>query len=111
MPRLRAFLLNLLTVTASVAFTLLVLEGVLRFMPVAWAPPVELPTAENPIQRYAANQPFTWSLGWNFFHVVRGRSNAQGFRRLRLRPRGCDPLVAVAGDSFTRRCACRSPRP
>jgi hypothetical protein len=101
MPRLRAFLLNLLTVTASVAFTLLVLEGVLRFMPVAWAPPVEPPTAENPIQRYAANQPFTWSLGWNFFHVVRGRSNAQGFLADYDYDRAAaTPLVAVAGDSF-----------
>ena len=73
MQRLRAFLLNLITVIASVAFTLLVIEGALRLFPVAWAPSVEPPSADNPIQRYAASQSFTWSLGWNFHDVVRGR--------------------------------------
>jgi len=101
MQRLRAFLFNLLTVAASVAFTLLMLEGVLRLLPVARAPPVEPPTADNPIQRYAPNQSFTWSLGWNFFHVVRGRSNAQGFLADYDYDRtATTPLVAVAGDSF-----------
>ncbi len=79
MQRLRSALLNLLTIAASIAVTLLVLEIVLRFLPVAWSPPVEPPTAENPIQRYAANTPYTWSLGWNFYMVSHGRSNAQGF--------------------------------
>jgi hypothetical protein len=101
MQRLRAFLLNLITVAASIAFTLLMIEGMLRFLPVAWAPPVEPPSADNPIQRYAANQPFTWSLGWNFFHVVRGRSNAQGFLADYDYDRvATTPLIAVAGDSF-----------
>jgi SGNH hydrolase-like domain, acetyltransferase AlgX len=101
MQRLRAILLNLLTVAASVAVTLLVLEGVLRFLPVAWAPPVEPPSADNSIQRYAANQAFTWSLGWNFFHVVHGRSNAQGFLANYDYDRtATTPLVAVVGDSF-----------
>jgi hypothetical protein len=101
MQRLRAILLNLLTVAASVAVTLLVLEGVLRFLPVAWAPPVEPPSADNSIQRYAANQAFTWSLGWNFFHVVHGRSNAQGFLADYDYDRtATTPLVAIVGDSF-----------
>jgi hypothetical protein len=101
MQRLRAFLLNLITVFASIAFTLLVIEGMLRLLPVARAPPVEPPSADNPIQRYAPNQPFTWSLGWNFFHVVRGRSNAQGFLADYDYDRAAaTPLVAVVGDSF-----------
>ena len=101
MQRLRAFLLNLATVIASVAFTLLILEGVLRLLPVAWAPPVEPPPADNPIQRYAANQSFTWSLGWNFHDVVRGRSNAQGFLADYDYDRAAaPPLVAVVGDSY-----------
>ena len=101
MQRLRAFFLNLATVVASVAFTLLILEGVLRLLPVAWAPPVEPPPADNPIQRYAANQSFTWSLGWNFHDVVRGRSNAQGFLADYDYDRAAaSPLVAVVGDSF-----------
>ncbi|MEA2906229.1 MAG: hypothetical protein QOI12_3616 [Alphaproteobacteria bacterium] len=99
--RLKSGLLNLLTVIASVAVTLLVAEVVLRFLPVAAALPVEPPTAANPIQRYVANQPFTWSFDWNLVHAVRGRSNAQGF----LADYDYDaadprPLVAVVGDSF-----------
>ncbi len=101
MLRLKAFSLNLLTVAASVALTLGAAELVLRFLPVATAPPVEAPTADNPIQRYVANRPYTWSIGWTMDNVVRGRSNAQGFLAdydyVTTDPR---PLVAVVGDSF-----------
>lgn len=101
MQRIRALLLNLLTIAASVACTLLLLEVILQFLPVAWSPPVEPPTAENPIQRYAANTPFTWSLGWNFYKVIRGRSNAQGFLAdYDYNSTATTPLVAVVGDSY-----------
>jgi hypothetical protein len=101
MQRLRSALLNLLTIAASIAVTLLVLEIVLRFLPVAWSPPIEPPTAENPIQRYAANTPYTWSLGWNFYMVNHGRSNAQGFLAdYDYDATATTPLVAVAGDSY-----------
>jgi hypothetical protein len=101
MQRLRAAFLNALAVVASVAITLLVLEIVLRFLPVAWSPPVVPPTAENPIQRYAPNTPFTWSLGWNFYAVIHGRSNAQGFLADHdYAAANSTPLVAVAGDSY-----------
>jgi hypothetical protein len=42
---------------AASSFALLVLEAVLRAMPVASTPPVESPTAENPIQRCAPSSP------------------------------------------------------
>jgi len=101
MQRLRLILANLLTVAASVLVTLVLAEIVLRFLPVAWAPPVEPPTAENPIQRYVASTPFTWSLGWNFYVVVRGRTNAQGFvADYDYEAKATPPLVAVAGDSY-----------
>jgi hypothetical protein len=101
MLRLRSTLVNVLTVLASVGVTLLVLEVVLRFLPVAWSPPVVPPTAENPIQRYAANTPFTWSLGWDFNTVIRGRTNAQGFvADYDYDAAATSPLVAVAGDSY-----------
>jgi hypothetical protein len=101
MQRLRSALVNVLMVLASVGVTLLVLEIVLRFLPVAWSPPVVPPTAENPIQRYAANTPFTWSLGWDFNTVIRGRTNAQGFvADYDYDAAAMSPLVAVAGDSY-----------
>jgi hypothetical protein len=101
MKKLRSLGLNLLTVAGSLVFTLLALEIALRFFPVAWAPPIEPPTTANPIQRYAANTPFTWSLGWDFYHVVRGRSNAQGFLAdYDYDSAAATPLIAVVGDSF-----------
>src|SRR4051812_6918727 len=101
MPGLRATLLNLLTVAVSVAGTLLLLEIALRFLPVAQAPPVEPPTAGNPIQRYVANVPFAWSSGWDFENVVHGRSNAQGFiADYDYDPGAATPLIAVVGDSY-----------
>jgi len=99
--RLKAFVLNLLTIMVSVGATLLAAEIVLRFLPVATALPVEPPTAENPIQRYGANHPYVWSFDWTMHSVVRGRSNAQGFLAdydyTVVDPR---PLVAVIGDSY-----------
>jgi SGNH hydrolase-like domain, acetyltransferase AlgX len=101
MRRLRSFLAGLLEVAAGVVFLLLVQEVVLRFLPVAWAPPVQAPTATDPIQRYQPNRPFTWSLGWNFYVVVRGRSNAQGFiAGYDYYSAAPQPVVAVVGDSM-----------
>jgi hypothetical protein len=101
MRRLRSFLAGTLEVTAGIVVLLLVQEAVLRFLPVAWAPAVQPPTATDPIQRYQPNQPYTWSLGWNFYVVVRGRSNAQGF--IAAHDYGSaapQPVVAVVGDSM-----------
>jgi hypothetical protein len=99
--RLRAFFLNLLTVGVSLLVALLLLEAGLRFMPVAWAPPVVPPSADNPIQRYQPNTPFTWSIGWNFAVVNHGRTNAQGFvADYDYDAAARTPLVAVLGDSY-----------
>lgn len=101
MHRLRSVFLNLTVMAASVAVTLLIFEVVLRFLPVAWSPPMVAPTAENPIQRYEPNTPYTWSLGWNFYQVNHGRSNAQGFLAdYDYAAAATTPLVAVAGDSY-----------
>lgn len=101
MRSLRNFAVNLLLVFASIAVTLLLLEAGLRLFPVAWSPPVQPPTAQNPIQRYAANAPATWSLGWDFTNVVHGRTNAQGWLAdYDYDPDAKTPLVAVVGDSY-----------
>jgi hypothetical protein len=101
MQRWRLLLGNALTVMASFGFAIALLELVLRLLPVAWAPPVQPATAENPIQRYAPNTAYTWSLGWNFSIVVHGRTNAQGFTaRYDYDATATSPLVTVVGDSF-----------
>jgi SGNH hydrolase-like domain, acetyltransferase AlgX len=95
------FLRDGLTMAATGLATLIVFEIVFRFLPVATAPPVHLPTVADPIERYASNTPYTWSLGWNFYTVVRGSSNAQGWLAdYDYDPRAATPLVAVAGDSM-----------
>src|SRR3954453_22885420 len=100
MQRLRSAFVDLLLVVASVAITLLAFEIVLRFLPVAWSPPIVPPTAENPIQRYQPNTSFTWSLGWNFNFVVQKRTNAQGFVAAYDYDRDANtPLLAIVGDS------------
>lgn len=86
---------------ATGVITLLVFELVARTLPVATAPPVEPPSAANPIQRYVANTPYTWSFGWNFYAIVHGTSNAQGFLAdYDYNAKATTPLVAVAGDSM-----------
>jgi hypothetical protein len=98
---MKRLLLDVLGVGAGVILLLIGLEVVLRFMPVAWAPAVQPPTATDPIQRYVANAPFTWSLGWNFYHVVHGRTNAQGFvADYDYSTSVSKPTLAVIGDSF-----------
>jgi hypothetical protein len=90
-----------MAVVASTLVALLLLEVMLRFLPVAWAPPVQPPTASNPIQRYIPNTPYTWSLGWDFYVVAHGRTNAQGFvANYDYDTTATTPLVAVLGDSF-----------
>jgi acetyltransferase AlgX (SGNH hydrolase-like protein) len=101
MKRVRAFLVGVLEVGAGIVFLALAHELVLRFLPVAWAPTVQGPTATHPIQRYQPNQSFTWSLGWNFYVVVRGRTNAQGFvSDYDYDATESKPLIAVVGDSM-----------
>ena len=101
MQRWRAFLAGALEVIAGVAFLVLAHEVVLRFLPVAWAPRVQAPAAADPIQRYQPGTPFTWSLGWDFYVVVKGRTNAQGFvSAYDYDPADARPLVAVIGDSM-----------
>jgi hypothetical protein len=99
--RLRTIFKDVLIMAATGVATLLVVEAILRFLPVATAPPVEPPTAMNPIQRYAPNTPYTWSLGWDFYAVIRGTSNSQGFlANYDYDAKATTPLVAVVGDSM-----------
>jgi len=98
---MRRVLGNTILVAASALFAIALLEIALRFFPVAWAPPVQPPTATDPIQRYAPNTRYTWSLGWDFYAVVHGRTNAQGFvANYDYDAKATTPLVAVIGDSF-----------
>ena len=79
MTRRRELALNLLLSLASIFVCLLVAEIVFRFLPVSTGLRSLPVTAADPVLHFAPNRPFTNSLGWNFYNVVRGRVNNAGF--------------------------------
>ena len=94
-------LVNSALAIGSVAITLLVLETVLRVLPIDWKVPIFPPTADDPIQRYVPNASFVSSIGWNLSSVVRGRTNAQGWLSdYDYDAAASTPLLAVVGDSY-----------
>jgi hypothetical protein len=93
-------LVNSALVVGSTVITLLVIETVLRFLPIDWKVPIFPPTADDPIQRYTPNAPFVSSIGWNLSFVVRSRTNAQGWLAdYDYDETASTPLIAVIGDS------------
>ncbi len=98
----RSALVHLLTLSAaSLAICLLLIEGVLRLLPVSSGLRSLPVNAENPVFHFTPNQPFVHSLGWDMHNVVRGRVNNAGWVNdqdyVRENPL---PLLAVVGDSY-----------
>ena len=83
----------------GVLLTLLVLEGVLRLLPVnaGWTNPA--PTHDEPLIRYVPGAPFVYSRGWSFANVQRGRFNNLGYVSEHDYRAGA-LTVAVIGDSY-----------
>jgi hypothetical protein len=84
---------------ASVVFLLLALEGVLRFAPTAKGLHRANPPSSASSARLVRNQEYTFSMGWDLRHVVRGRTNSMGF----ISPHEYQPdarAIALIGDSF-----------
>jgi hypothetical protein len=84
----------------SVLALLAVMELALRMLPAARGLHRENPQSPASSARFIRNQKYTFSMGWDLRHVVRGRTNAMGF----LSPHDFDaadrPAVALLGDSF-----------
>lgn len=98
---MRSVLLRFLAAVLPCLLLVVLLEGVLRFLPVQSHVSYQPVNGDNPVARYRPNQEFVYSQHWNFQHSTHGRTNAQGFV--------CDydydsenggPLVAVIGDSY-----------
>jgi hypothetical protein len=85
----------------SILVTGVLLDVVLRFLPVSEGLR-GLPVNENnPVYRYAPNRELLWSKGWNFTVVNQIRTNNYGFINDRdYDPSEISPLLAVIGDSF-----------
>jgi len=76
-------------------------EIVLRFLPVNAGLQTRTVNDRNPVMRFAENRPFTYSVGWNFTLVNRGRTNNFGFVNDDDYDAGSrTPLLAVVGDSY-----------
>lgn len=101
MKRLKPFLQNALLALSSVVVTLLLLEILLRFLPVHSSLSAMPVNAADPVAHYAPHLPFTYSVGWNLALARSGRTNNAGY--VNDQDYVADPsqnLIAVIGDSF-----------
>ena len=95
--RIFAAIAVLLGILASLAG----LEVVMRFLPVHTGFRVAPVTAQAPVAHLRPNEPFTFSTGWRFKNVNRGRINNAGFVNDQdYHKEGKRPLLAVVGDSY-----------
>ena len=95
--RIFAAIAVLLGILASLAG----LEVVMRFLPVHTGFRVAPVTAQAPVAHLQPNEPFTFSTGWRFKNVNRGRINNAGFVNDQdYHKEGKRPLLAVVGDSY-----------
>jgi hypothetical protein len=95
------FLLPLLSVLIGFGAPLLVAEVVLRFLPRNELPPLLAVNAANPLLRFTPRQTFTYTRGWDFSLVTRGRTNNLGFVNDQdYDSTAATPLLAIVGDSF-----------
>jgi lysophospholipase L1-like esterase len=100
--RVKAVLFPVLSALIGIFLTLLILEIVVRFLPVVSGLYVEQPiNAQQPVLRFLPNREFTYSRGWNLRGVNTGRTNNFGFINDQdYDPGATSPLAAVIGDSY-----------
>ena len=75
------------------------LEGLLRFLPAGSDLHRENPREARASARLVRNLDYTFSMGWDFRYVVRGRTNSMGFISPHEYRRG-ERAIALLGDSF-----------
>src|SRR2546423_5115942 len=78
---------------------LVAMEVALRLLPIARGVHRQNPQSAGSSTRLLAHHDYTWSLGWDLRHVVRGRTNDMGFISPHEYTAG-RPAVALLGDSF-----------
>ena len=97
----RLWIVRGLALAIGLLGALILLEIVLRVLPVHEGAH-RLPVNEtNPVIRFEPNRQFLWSRDWNFSLVNRVNVNNHGFVSDHdYAAEGTDPLLAVIGDSF-----------
>jgi hypothetical protein len=93
------FVTRTLAFLAGIGGTLLLLEGVLRLLPVLGGTYAADPRAAWPVHTMIPNSEYTYSTGWNLQNIHRGRINNYGY----VAPFDYSPVegaIAVFGDSY-----------
>jgi hypothetical protein len=97
----RTALLAVLAVSISVGFVLAAAEVAARFLPLGTMIFMVAPDSTNPVWHFQPNQHFTYSKGWNFAILNRGRINNAGWVNDQDYDQAArTPLLAVLGDSY-----------
>lgn len=98
---IRSWLLRITAITIGLGGVFVVLEILLRFLPLSESPGYMLVDAEHPIPRFEPNREHTYSVGWNFSIVTKKKSNRAGFySNFDYQSDHELPLMAVIGDSY-----------
>jgi len=107
----RTWTLRGLAVLIGALAPLVVLEVLLRTLPVRDVPDL-LPVDErNPVVRFEPGLEFVWSRDWNFSIVNRVRTNNFGFvSHFDYDANAAGPLLAVIGDSYVEAMMVPSPQ-
>jgi hypothetical protein len=93
------FFRALLGALVAAAVLVVVLEITLRVLPIVSGVHRQSPRSGAASARLVANHDYTWSMGWDLRHVVKGKTNAMGF----IAPYDYSaetPAIALLGDSF-----------
>ncbi|MDP2031014.1 MAG: hypothetical protein Q8K12_15365 [Thiobacillus sp.] len=95
----RRFIKFLLTMLAGGVFFLLLLEAILRLLPVNSGLRMQAVNRERPVMLALENQDYIYSYGWSLTNTHRGKTNNIGMPNSRDWVRG-QPAVLVVGDSY-----------
>lgn len=99
--RLRSTLLGLLSTVLGLVAVALLIEAVLRFLPVNETMRAMPVNEADPVLRYVPNRTTLWSQGPRFCITDTVHANNYGFINDQdYDPKGSGPLVAVVGDSY-----------
>ena len=97
----RHLILSVVSLSLGIAVPIIVLEIVLRLLPVMSSLGTMTVNEQNPIMRFTPNQWFTYSQGWRLSMVNTGRINNYGFvNQMDYRPDTNQKPVVIIGDSY-----------
>ena len=99
--RKRILLFRLSSVCIGLGGLFLLLEIILRFLPVRESPLAQPVTAGGPVMRFEPNREHIFSRDWNFTIVTHKKTNGAGFfSDIEYVRDSKKPLVAIIGDSY-----------